>query len=101
MGGIAIDPQAWRHQFLPDMSHKLTYLDKYTVKAAVQMCPALLESITESHIMDKSKSNALAKTLVCMQALWFMAQCISRLAQILPISLLEVSGEQTLSSSFH
>lgn len=69
------------------------YLNEESVKAAAQICPSLLEGITESCIMDKSKSNALAKTLVCMQALWFIAQCISRIGQVLPISLLEVSGE--------
>jgi hypothetical protein len=52
--------------------------------------PELVPNISKSHILDKSKANGIAKLLVCIQASWFCAQCISRLAHQLPISLLEV-----------
>ncbi len=41
--------------------------------------------------MDKSKADGLKKTIVCAQALWFCVQCFTRLAQALPVSLLEVN----------
>ena len=48
-------------------------------------------NISEQDIQDKSKADGLAKTLVCVQALWFCAQCISRVTQQLPITLLELN----------
>ncbi|KAI4271095.1 MAG: hypothetical protein LQ337_006254 [Flavoplaca oasis] len=47
--------------------------------------------VSEEEIWDKSKANALAKTIVCIQATWFCAQCIARVAQQMPISLLELN----------
>ncbi|KAL9626448.1 MAG: hypothetical protein Q9204_007298, partial [Flavoplaca sp. TL-2023a] len=47
--------------------------------------------VSEEEIWDKSKANALAKTIVCIQATWFCAQCIARIAQQMPISLLELN----------
>lgn len=55
--------------------------------------PSSVESlhITAGEIADKSNGNGLAKTLVCMQSIWFCIQCVARLAQHLPLSLLEIS----------
>ena len=47
--------------------------------------------ISEGEIWDKSKANSLAKSIVCIQAIWFCAQCIARLGQGMPISLLELN----------
>lgn len=41
-------------------------------------------------VEDKSKADYVAKVLVCLQAGWFMLQCLARLIQKLPLSLLEV-----------
>ncbi|KAK3385199.1 hypothetical protein B0H63DRAFT_559864, partial [Podospora didyma] len=49
-------------------------------------------NISRGEILDKSKSNGLAKALVCVQATWFRAQCITRICQALPITLLELSS---------
>ena len=51
----------------------------------------VLPFLTEEEIWDKSKANGLAKTIVCVQAAWFCAQCIARLGQRMPISLLELN----------
>ena len=51
----------------------------------------VLPFLTEAEIWDKSKANGLAKTIVCIQAAWFCTQCIARLAQRMPISLLELN----------
>ncbi|KAL8884493.1 MAG: hypothetical protein Q9215_007468 [Flavoplaca cf. flavocitrina] len=53
--------------------------------------PSAVPSITIEQIMDKSKADGLKKTLVCAQALWFCLQCLTRLSQSLPISLLELN----------
>ena len=47
-------------------------------------------TITEEEIKDRSKGDALSKTLVIGQTTWFIAQCISRSAQGLVITELEL-----------
>ncbi len=53
-------------------------------------------------ITDRSKSTSLGKALLSVQVAWFCLTCASRLAQRLPLSLLEVStlahGVCTLAS---
>jgi hypothetical protein len=89
MGGIVIDEKEWPSR-LEDKTRRVWYLNPVAVELALFWDPRLGEQIQQKNIEDKSKSNALAKTLVCMQALWFMAQCVSRFAQSLPVTLLEV-----------
>ncbi|OCK89459.1 uncharacterized protein K441DRAFT_277803 [Cenococcum geophilum 1.58] len=40
-----------------------------------------------SQTQDKSKADAVAKVVVCGQVIWFIAQCISRFINRLPINL--------------
>ncbi|KAF8950661.1 hypothetical protein BDZ97DRAFT_2027258 [Flammula alnicola] len=47
-------------------------------------------NITEEEIQDRSKGDALSKTLVIGQTTWFVAQCISRQAQGLVTTELEL-----------
>ncbi|KAF2149647.1 hypothetical protein K461DRAFT_297097 [Myriangium duriaei CBS 260.36] len=49
----------------------------------------LLRCSTRAELKDRSKSDALAKTLVLMQTIWFLIQCLVRTTQSLPLSLLE------------
>jgi len=42
-------------------------------------------------IAERSKSDALAKTLVCLQAGYIIVQCISRLGSGLPLTFLEIN----------
>ncbi|KAI4188981.1 MAG: hypothetical protein LQ346_005202 [Caloplaca aetnensis] len=51
----------------------------------------ILPYLSEEEIWDKSKANGLAKAIVCIQAAWFCTQCIARLGQGIPISLLELN----------
>ena len=51
----------------------------------------VLPFLSEGDIWDKSKANGFAKAIVCIQALWFCTQCIARLGQGMPISLLELN----------
>jgi len=53
--------------------------------------PALLPDLSQEHIVDRSKTNAFAKTIVCIQASWFSLSVVSRLGIGLPISLLELN----------
>ncbi|OHE94495.1 hypothetical protein CORC01_10215 [Colletotrichum orchidophilum] len=50
-----------------------------------------LPQIHESQIQDKSKADWMAKSLVCIQAGWMVAQVIGRLIKRLPVSLLGIN----------
>ena len=45
---------------------------------------------TKEEIRDRGKSNWLAKSLVLLQTLWFVMQCIARAIKHLPITHLEI-----------
>ncbi|KAL9619953.1 MAG: hypothetical protein Q9160_005510 [Pyrenula sp. 1 TL-2023] len=45
---------------------------------------------TEEDIKDKSKADIIAKTIACLQTLWFVLQCIARSASSLPIAPIEL-----------
>ncbi|CAA7268758.1 unnamed protein product [Cyclocybe aegerita] len=47
-------------------------------------------SFTREDIQDKSKADALAKGLAMLQTTWFIAQCIARATQKLPLTEMEV-----------
>lgn len=46
--------------------------------------------ITEEDIQDRSKNDAISKTLIILQTTWFVMQCIARWFSHLPITELEV-----------
>ncbi|KDQ55318.1 hypothetical protein JAAARDRAFT_195720 [Jaapia argillacea MUCL 33604] len=45
--------------------------------------------ITEAHIQDRSKRDAISKGLVLAQTMWFILQCLGRAIERLPITELE------------
>ena len=47
-------------------------------------------SISLEEIEDRSKSDGFSKTIALGQTLWFVAQCISRRAQHLDLTLIEL-----------
>ena len=47
--------------------------------------------ISKKYLQEKSKANGLAKSLVCLQASWFCVQCLVRVGQALPVTLLEIN----------
>lgn len=65
--------------------HPLTKKDVITMVQS-----GLLELPTEEEIQDRSKSDWLAKTIVIVQTLWFVTQCIARSIEGLPITELEI-----------
>ncbi|KAL8690431.1 MAG: hypothetical protein Q9218_004120 [Villophora microphyllina] len=50
-----------------------------------------LPNISTEDILDKNKSDNVSKLLSILQALWMLAQIISRLACHLPVTLLEIN----------
>ena len=47
-------------------------------------------TVTVEEIGDRSKSDGFSKTIALGQTLWFVAQCISRRAQHLDLTLIEL-----------
>lgn len=92
MGGFVFDTSdlSKEEKFLPGSRDRVTLTPKALLYVAEKE-PSLVPDISEASITDKSKADALAKGIVCLQACWFMVQCFVRIAQGLPISLLELN----------
>ena len=58
----------------------------------LEQAPALFPRTSREDIRDKSKADGVKKTVVCMQAIWFGVNVVTRLAQGLPIALLELNA---------
>jgi hypothetical protein len=65
--------------------HPLTYKNVVSI-----LRNKTLSLPTEKELQNQSKSDGLAKTLVFLQALWFVAQCIARRVEKLPTTELEI-----------
>jgi hypothetical protein len=89
MGGYAIDISTG-DPFLPSSIKRLT-LTPDGLRFLRKYAPEAIPHVSEEEITDKSKADGLAKLLVSLQAAWFCMQCITRAAQHLPISLLEIT----------
>lgn len=88
MGGFVLEMDC-EEPFLPAQRKRMTLTAK-GIQYVAERFPALLPNISEVDIVDKSKAGALGKSIVCIQTVWFISQCISRVAMALPITLLEV-----------
>jgi hypothetical protein len=63
----------------------------FTPSGIIELAKAgLLPTLTSDSVEDKSKADALAKMLVLVQTGWFLVQCVARLIQGLPLTLLEL-----------
>ncbi|KAG7006666.1 hypothetical protein G7Y79_00013g034380 [Physcia stellaris] len=89
MGGFVIDVGDGA-SFLPGQRRRMT-LTVNGIEFIARRYPQLLPGVQEEDIEDRSKADALAKLVVCVQAAWFMTQCIGRIASGLPITLLELN----------
>ncbi|KAF2026849.1 hypothetical protein EK21DRAFT_17165, partial [Setomelanomma holmii] len=90
MGGFVFDFSKSRTRSTPKGAEQLTLMPSGLQRLAEHE-PHLIPDISRSAISDKSKADSFSKTIVCLQALWFSAQCVSRLAAERPISLLELN----------
>ena len=83
MGGLAIqisDNLPESKKFLPSDKSEMWFLTFDGVHHLLKQEPTHgdLPDLSKEEIRSKSKASALAKALVCIQALWFIAQCITR-----------------------
>jgi hypothetical protein len=92
--GLHVPPLPVGTHFLPNPDDEEYYI--ITVKGLefLSEIPEALDSIpdlSEADIDSRAKASWIAKSIVCIQALWFCAGCITRVVQGLPISLLELN----------
>ena len=90
MGGFAFDASDAEPNFLPNHRSRLC-ISVYGVSYIAKKAPYSIPDMAEKDIKDKSKADSLAKFIVCLQALWFCVQCITRVSQRKAISLLELN----------
>ncbi|KAK3984083.1 hypothetical protein QBC44DRAFT_337640 [Cladorrhinum sp. PSN332] len=90
MGGFAILTKSSRGDFSPNGWKRVT-LTALGILHLAEHYPELLPDISVGDINDKSKANGLAKTIIILQASWFSAQCLSRMALGMTVSLLELN----------
>ena len=94
-GGFAFDcsPYIYSSENLkgylpPGTSRRLTITANGMSFLAMHGC---LPDVPKEDIKDKSKADAMAETLVILQAAWMLLQVIGRLIEKVPITLLEVN----------
>ena len=83
MGGLAIqipDNLPESKKFLPSDKSEMWFLTSDGARHLLKQESTHddLPDLSQEEIRSKSKASALAKALVCIQALWFIAQCITR-----------------------
>lgn len=83
MGGIALhvpENLPKTKSFLPPDGRGTWFLDGDAIIGLLKTQNGRndLPNLSEAEIRSKSKANGLAKTFVCVQALWFIAQCLTR-----------------------
>ena len=87
MGGFQLVSDLGEGRDLPD-----GFEGRVTSKGAIELARiGLLPKVSLKLIEDQSKSDKLGKVLVCLQASWMIIQCIDRVAQSIPLTLLEVN----------
>lgn len=90
MGGFVIDLDA---EFITSQPRFVERVNRLTFTprgiALLARC-GCLPQISQSDILDKSKTDGLGKGLACLQAFWILMQVCTRIAAGLPITLLEV-----------
>ncbi|KAF9473979.1 hypothetical protein BDN70DRAFT_885344 [Pholiota conissans] len=64
--------------------------DKHKLIHNIQKNLIALPRITEEDIQDRSKGDLISKGIILLQTSWFVAQCIARWAEHLPVTELEV-----------
>ena len=83
MGGIAFEipdniPES--RKFLPSHLKETWFIGNKAIRLLLEQAEYrdIIPNLSVGEIESRSKANGLAKTLVCIQALWFIAQCITR-----------------------
>lgn len=90
MGGFTLASGETAGEYSPSRRNEAT-LTPDGLRFLLQYESEALPDINADQIKDRSKADGLKKMLVCAQALWFCIQCIARISQSLPVSLLELN----------
>ncbi len=80
MGGLALDvprdlPES--EQFVPNWACGTWFIKPRALELLLKTDKDRMAFLTEEEIKSKSKANGLAKALVCAQASWFLATCVT------------------------
>ena len=81
MGGIAFEiSESESEKFLPSKTKEVWFIGGSAIYNLTRLESGreIIPDLSEERIKSKSKANGLAKALVCIQALWFIAQCLTR-----------------------
>ena len=80
-GGVALDTSPFWHR--PHMS--------LTPNGIILLAEiGLLPSFSKQDVQDRSRADAIAKSISCLQASWFFIQGVARVSAGLPLTLLEL-----------
>ncbi|PBK83049.1 hypothetical protein ARMGADRAFT_975243 [Armillaria gallica] len=94
VGGMTAPTGVSANRFLDDS--RVEWTSEHIVSLnSLRNEPPLVEDLTQvdvKAIEDKSKGDALSKTISILQISWFITQCITRAIQRLPITLLEMTA---------
>ncbi|KAK1752033.1 hypothetical protein QBC47DRAFT_363634 [Echria macrotheca] len=88
MGGFAVETNdAGEDAYIPGSPRLHLTANAVAILAQLGHVPR----ISKDSILDKSKADHLAKTLVLIQAGWLVVQCIARAVDHLPLTMLELN----------
>lgn len=76
--------------FLPSCGTRMT-LTSMGVRFLMEHHPNLIPDLSETSITDRTRASSLSKAILLAQITWFCTNCVARLGQGLPLSLLEVT----------
>ncbi|KAJ7595433.1 hypothetical protein C8J56DRAFT_383337 [Mycena floridula] len=86
MGGFIIADDQGTHFVTPDMFKAPVLSYDYRIRVTAED----VAKISKAEIMDRSKSDVIAKGLAVAQVVWFIGQLVARMAQRLPAAKLEI-----------
>lgn len=91
MGGFAFERDSFPKDLAAEIfgQHQRLTLTPRGVSLLAQC--GHLPFVTQAEIRDKNKADTVAKFLVCFQAGWMIVQVVARMAERLPVTLLEVN----------
>jgi hypothetical protein len=90
MGGFAFQKSVMGQK--SSSFDRSAFLSTTGIQLLTQIDSGLIPDISTEHIWAESKSGAFGKLFICLQALWYCIQCLSRLAKDMNISLLELNA---------
>ncbi|KAJ7207244.1 hypothetical protein GGX14DRAFT_522257 [Mycena pura] len=84
---------SWTHSYFISMGGFVTGKGGHPIVTREQVIQHLsaIKAVPEELIEDKSKGDALSKGVALLQGVWFVTQCVARVAQRLPVTELEVA----------